>query len=344
MIKTDVVIVGAGPVGLFQVFELGLQGLTAQLVDALPYTGGQCTELYPDKPIFDIPAVPECTGQQLIDNLERQIAPFSPGLHLDQSVDQIEKRGDQDFYVKTSAGIEFECKAIIVAAGAGSFTPVRVRVEGIEKFEGTQLYYRVRDPAKHADRDVVILGGGDSALDWAIELAPIAKSLTLVNRTERFRAAQASVDKLYALSDSGDARVMMGTLNSFHETDGLLDSLKFTLRDEAKTELETPVDDLLVFFGLSPKLGPIESWGMQLERKLVTVDVATFETSVEGIYAIGDINTYVGKKKLILSGFHEAALAAYAIKQAFEPDKKLNVQYTTTSPLMHERLGVEENQ
>ncbi|MFK7852999.1 MAG: NAD(P)/FAD-dependent oxidoreductase [Granulosicoccus sp.] len=343
MIKTDVVIVGAGPVGLFQVFELGLQGLTAQLVDALPYIGGQCTELYPNKPIFDIPAVPECTGQQLIDNLERQIAPFSPGLHLDQSVDEIEKRGDQDFYLKTSAGTEFECRAIIVAAGAGSFTPVRVRVEGIEKFEGTQMYYRVRDPSKHANRDVVILGGGDSALDWAIELAPIAKSLTLVNRTERFRAAQASVDKLYALSDSGHAKVLMGTLNSFHETDGLLDSLTFTLRDEDKTVLETPVDDLLVFFGLSPKLGPIENWGMEFERKLVTVDVATFETSVEGIYAIGDINTYNGKKKLILSGFHEAALAAYAIKQVFEPDKKLNVQYTTTSPLMHERLGVEDS-
>jgi len=344
IIKTDVVIVGAGPVGLFQVFELGLQGLTAHVIDALPYTGGQCTELYPDKPIFDIPAVPECTGQQLIDNLERQIAPFSPGIHLDQSVDELEKRGEQDFYIKTSLGTEFECRAVIVAAGAGSFTPVRVRLDGIEQFEDTQMFYRVRDPARHAGRDVVILGGGDSALDWAIELTPIVKSLTLVNRTERFRAAQASVEKLNALADAGSAKVMMGTLKSFHETQGVLDGLTFVLRDEAKTEVETPVDDLLVFFGLSPKLGPIEDWGMQLERKLVTVDVATFESTVPGIYAIGDINTYNGKKKLILSGFHEAALAAYAIKQVFEPDKKLNVQYTTTSPLMHERLGVENTE
>lgn len=343
-IKTDVVIIGAGPVGLFQVFELGLQGLSAHIIDALPYTGGQCTELYPDKPIFDIPAVPECTGQQLIDNLERQIAPFSPGIHLDQSVDELEKRGDQNFYLKTSQGTEFECRAVIVAAGAGSFTPVRVRVEGIEQFEDTQLFYRVRDPAKHAGRDVVILGGGDSALDWAIELAPIAKSLTLVNRTERFRAAQASVEKLYALADAGGVNVMMGTLKSFSETQGVLDSVTFVLRDEQKTEVETPVDDLLVFFGLSPKLGPIENWGMELERKLVTVDVSTFETSSPGIYAIGDINTYKGKKKLILSGFHEAALTAYAIKQVFEPEKKLNVQYTTTSPLMHERLGLDNSE
>ena len=287
------------------------------------------------------PPFQNARDQQLIDNLQRQIAPFSPGIHLEQSVEEIDKRHDQDFYVKTSTGTEFECKAVIIAAGAGSFTPVKVRLEGIDKFEGTQLLYRVRDPAKHADRDVVILGGGDSALDWAIELAPIAKSLTLINRTERFRAAQASVDKLFALSDAGGAKVLMGTLQAFGETRGVLDSLTFVLRDEAKSEVEVPVDDLLVFYGLSPKLGPIEEWGMALERKLVTVDVSTFESSVPGIYAIGDINTYKGKKKLILSGFHEAALAAYAIKQVFEPDKKLNVQYTTTSPLMHERLGVD---
>ncbi len=340
-IKTDVVIIGAGPVGLFQVFELGLQGLEAHVVDALPQTGGQCTELYPDKPIFDIPAVPECTGQQLIDNLEKQIAPFSPGMHLDQSVDELEKRGENDFRVRTSAGIEFECRAVIIAAGAGSFTPVRVRVEGLEQFENSQLFYRVRDPASHAGKDIVILGGGDSALDWAIQLAPKAKSLTLVNRTERFRAAEASVRTLYELADAGGATVLTGALKGFDTTGDRLSSVTVTLRDENKTEKVLPVDDLLVFFGLSPKLGPIESWGLELERKLVTINLATFETSVPGIYAIGDINTYEGKKKLILSGFHEAALAAFAIKQAFEPDKKVNLQYTTTSPLMHERLGVD---
>ena len=340
-IKTDVVIVGAGPVGLFQVFELGLQGLNACVVDALPQAGGQCTELYPDKPIFDIPAVPECTGQQLVDNLMQQIAPFNPGMYLDQSVDTLEKRGDEDFYLKTSAGTEFECRAVVIAAGAGSFTPVRVRIPDIEKFENTQLFYRVRDPSAHAGKDIIVLGGGDSALDWALEIAPIAKSLTLVNRTERFRAAQSSVDKLNAMADEGKAKVLMGTLNAFEETNGKLTAVTFTMRDEEKSQLTLPVDDLLVFFGLSPKLGPVEQWGFEFERKMITIDVSTFETSVPGIYAIGDINTYKGKKKLILSGFHEAALAAYAIKQQFEPDLKLNVQYTTTSPLMHERLGVE---
>ncbi len=340
-IQTDVVIIGAGPVGLFQVFELGLQGLKAHVIDALPQAGGQCTELYPDKPIFDIPAVPECTGQQLIDNLEQQIAPFSPGMHLDQTVDELQKRGENDFYIKTSTGTEFECRAVIIAAGAGSFTPVRVRVDGLGQFEDQQLFYRVRDPARHAGKDVVILGGGDSALDWAVQLAPTAKSLTLVNRTERFRAAEASVTKLYELAEAGGANVLMGALKDFGTTDGRLSSLTLTLRDENKTEKVLPVDDLLVFFGLSPKLGPIENWGLELERKLITINLATFETSVPGIYAIGDINTYEGKKKLILSGFHEAAMAAFAIKQAFEPDKKVNLQYTTTSPLMHERLGVD---
>lgn len=342
IVKTDVVIVGAGPVGLFQVFELGLQGLSACVIDALPQTGGQCTELYPDKPIFDIPAIPECTGQQLIDNLEKQIAPFSPGMYLDQSVDILEKRAEQDFYLKTSDGTEIECRAVVIAAGAGSFTPVRVRIPDIDKFENTQLFYRVRDPSRHADKHVVVLGGGDSALDWAMQLAPSAKSLTLVNRTERFRAAQASVDKLNAMADAGQAKVLMGTLNAFEENDGKLSSVSFTLRDKEKSQITLPVDDLLVFFGLSPKLGPVEQWGFELERKMITIDVSTFETSVPGIFAIGDINTYKGKKKLILSGFHEAALAAFAIKQIFEPDMKVNVQYTTTSPLMHERLGVDE--
>jgi len=341
-IKTDVVIVGAGPIGLFAVFELGLQGLSACVVDALPNEGGQCTELYPDKPIFDIPGIPQCTGQQLIDNLKAQIAPFKPGMYLDQSVDVVEKRGEQDFLVKTSAENTFECRAIIVAAGGGSFTPVRVRIPGIEKFENTQLYYRVREPESHAGKDLVVLGGGDSALDWAIELAPIAKSLTLVNRTDRFRAAASSVEKLQAMANEGKAKILMGTLTAFEEHDEQLTSVTFTLRDDDKSQITLPVDDLLVFFGLSPKLGPIEEWGMAFERKLITVDVSTFETSADGIYAIGDINTYKGKKKLILSGFHEAALTAYAIKQKFEPDLKLNVQYTTTSPLMHERLGVDE--
>jgi len=340
-IQTDVVIIGAGPVGLFQVFELGLQGLSAHVVDALPQPGGQCTELYPDKPIFDIPAVPECTGQELVDSLLKQIAPFEPVMHLEQTVEALERRGDLDFRVATSAGTEFACKAVVIAAGAGSFTPVRLRTPGIERFEGDQLLYRVKDPARHAGRDVVILGGGDSALDWALTLAGVAKSLTLVNRTEKFRGAEASVRKLEALAEAGEVRILLGQTTGFAEEDGRLVSLEMTLRDEQKSTLTLPADDLLVFFGLSPKLGPIESWDLALDKKLVTIDQSTFETSVAGVYAIGDINTYPGKKKLILSGFHEAALAAFAIKQAMEPGKKVYLQYTTTSPLMHERLGVE---
>ena len=340
-ITTDVVIVGAGPVGLFQVFELGLQGISAHLVDALPQVGGQCSELYPDKPIFDIPAVPECTGQELVDNLMKQIAPFEPGIHLDQTVETLERLDDDRFRLGTSAGTIFECRAVVIAAGAGSFTPVRVRLDGLERFEDGQLFYRVRDPARHHGRDVVILGGGDSALDWALTLAGVAKSLTLVNRTEKFRAAEASVNKLTSLAESGDARILFGQASAFAESGGRLTGLSVTLRDEARSTVELPVDDLLVFFGLSPKLGPLEHWGPALDKKLVTIDQSSFETSEPGIYAIGDINTYPGKKKLILSGFHEAALAAFAIKGRFEPDKKVHLQYTTTSPLMHERLGVE---
>lgn len=352
VIETDVVIIGAGPVGLFQVFELGLQGLSAHVVDALPQAGGQCTELYPDKPIYDIPAVPICTGQELIDKLMEQIRPFNPGIHLDQTVDELERLGDLSFRLLTSSGQEFRCRSVIVAAGAGSFTPVRVRVEGIEQFEDSQLFYRVRDRKQHEGKDIVLLGGGDSALDWALSLAESAKSMTVINRTERFRAAPASVERLEALQADGKVRILYGTTKAFTAEDSRLKSLTVTLRPGVSQsggavlaepeDIELPLDQLLVFFGMSPKLGPVENWGLELERKLVGVDVSTFETSTQDVYAIGDINTYEGKKKLILSGFHEAALAAYAIKSRFEPDRKANVQYTTTSPLMHERLGVAE--
>ena len=341
--KTDVVIIGAGPVGLFQVFELGLQGLSAHVVDALPQAGGQCSELYPDKPIYDIPAVVECTGQQLTDKLLKQIEPFGAQLHFNQEMLELTTRDDETFHLKTSAGTEFECRAVVIAAGGGSFTPVKVRVEGLDQFLDTQLFYRVRNPAQHADKDVVILGGGDSALDWAIALQGAARSMTVVNRTERFRAADASVAKLRALADQGEASIHFGMATAFKTTDGQLSQLEVTLRDEERSKIELPVDHLLVFFGMSPKIGEIENWGLELERKHITIDQSTFETSLPGVYAIGDINTYPGKRKLILSGFHEAALAAYAIKEKFEPGKKVPVQYTTTSPTMHERLGVTDN-
>jgi len=315
-IRTDVVIVGAGPIGLFHVFELGLQGLSC-------------------------PAIPQCTGEELIEKLMAQIKPFNPVFHMGQTVDSVEKLGEQQFVVTTSENKRFECRAVVVAAGAGSFTPVRVRLPEIDQFEGGQLLYRVRDPKQFAGKDVVILGGGDSALDWALSLVDIAKSLVVVNRTERFRAVESTVAKVRALADEGRLELLLGTAKSFEEDKGTLKSLTFEMRDDDKTMRTIELDSLLVFFGLSPKLGPVENWGLELERKAVTIQQSTFETSISGVYAIGDINTYPGKKKLILSGFHEAALAAYAIKQAFEPDKKLFVQYTTTNPAMHERLGVE---
>lgn len=342
-INTDVVIIGAGPVGLFQVFELGLQGLESIVIDALPDAGGQCIELYPDKPIYDIPAVPMCTGRELVDKLMDQIAPFEAPMHLDQTVDTLTRNSDDTFTVETSKGLRVQCRAVIVAAGAGSFTPVKLRVEGIEAFEAEQLFYRVRDPKLHAGKHVVVLGGGDSAIDWALALAPTAASMTLVNRTERFKAAQASVEKLMALQTAGKARVLFGAIKDFAQQDGTLSSVHCVLRDEDKTEIDLPLDHLLVFFGLSPKLGPVEEWGMALEQNLIAVDNSTFETSQPGIYAVGDINTYLGKKKLILSGFHETALAAHAIKHKFEPDKKQYTQYTTTSPLLQKRLGVESD-
>ncbi|MBX2837352.1 MAG: NAD(P)/FAD-dependent oxidoreductase [Gammaproteobacteria bacterium] len=341
-ISTDVVIIGAGPVGLFQVFELGLQNLECQVVDALPYAGGQCAELYPDKPIYDIPAIPMCTGLELTNSLLEQIKPFDPTLHFDQTVSVLEKRGEHEFFVATEKGLEFHCKAIVIAAGAGSFTPVKLRLDGIDQFEGSQMFYRIRDKTQHAGKDLIILGGGDSALDWAIDLADSAKSITVVNRTERFRAAEASVEKMFALEKAGKLKVLLGASSAYEVENGKLISLTIVLRDEDKTELTLPLDELLVFFGMSPKLGPIENWGLELERKLIAIDQTTFETSETGIYAVGDVSTYPGKKKLILSGFHEAAMCAFAIKQSLEPDKKINVQYTTTSSELQERLGVND--
>jgi len=338
-LSTDVVIIGAGPVGLFQVFELGLHGISSHVIDALPHAGGQCTELYPDKPIYDIPAIPVCTGQELTDRLLKQIEPFEPVFHFDQTVTDLKKNADSDFTVSTSDGLEINCRAVVVAAGAGSFTPVKVRVDGMDSFEQSQLFYRVRDPEQHQGKHLVVLGGGDSAIDWALALVDKAASLTLVNRTEKFRAAQASVDKLMALKEQGKVEVLLGALKDYKADGDNLRQVKLELRED-KSERWVDVDHLLVFFGLSPKLGPVENWGMQIEQKAISVDLATFETSVPGIYAVGDINTYKGKKKLILSGFHENAMAAHAIQQQFEPDKKIFTQYTTTSTKLQARLGV----
>ncbi len=339
-IKTDAVIVGAGPCGLFQVFELGLLGLKAAVVDSLPAAGGQCIELYPDKPIYDIPAIPVISGEELIAQLLEQIEPFGASMHLGEEVTEVHGDGNGPFRVVTAAGTEFETSTVFVAGGVGSFQPRKLRTPGIEQFEEDQLFYRVRKPERFADRNLVIMGGGDSALDWVLALAPAARSVTLVHRSDTFRAAPASVAKMRELEATGHVRcIEFGTLADFQADNDRLVEVTIKIKPEGQETL--PLDDLLVFYGLAPKLGPIAEWGLDLNRKTINVDTEKFQTNVPGIYAIGDINAYPGKKKLILSGFHEAALAAFAAKQHIEPGRKVHLQYTTTSPVMHERLGVE---
>jgi len=342
-IETDALIVGAGPVGLFQVFELGLLEIKAQVVDSLAYPGGQCIELYPDKPIYDIPAVPVCTGKELTDNLLKQIEPFNAGFHFGQEVSVVERLDDGRFFVQTSKDRRFIARTIFVAGGVGSFQPRLLKVEGLERFDGTQLFYRVRNPAQFTGKNLVIVGGGDSALDWALNFAQDgphkAASVILVHRRDGFKAAPASVAKMKELCEAYEMQFMIGQVTGFDEADGRLTAVKVTGGD-AVTRV-VPLDMLLVFFGLSPKLGPIADWGLDIERKQVVVDTEKFATNVPGIFAVGDINTYPGKKKLILSGFHEAALAAFAAAPIIFPDKRIHLQYTTTSPKLHKVLGVE---
>lgn len=337
-IETDAVIIGAGPVGLFQVFELGLLEINAHVIDSLPVVGGQCVELYPDKPIYDIPAVPLCTGQELTSNLLKQIEPFKPTFHLGQEVSTLQRREDGRFDLETSVGTQFIAKTIFIAAGVGSFQSRALKVEGIERFNGTQLFYRVREPTRFKGKNLVICGGGDSALDWALNLVEIAESVILIHRRHEFRAAPASVVKMRALCDSERMQLVIGQVTGF-EGEQQLDHIKVTGSDGVTRRL--PLDHLLVFFGLSPKLGPIADWGLDIERRQLKVNTEKFETNIPGIFAVGDINTYPGKKKLILSGFHEAALAAFGAAPIIFPDKKIHMQYTTTSPKLHKILGVE---
>lgn len=340
VIEADAVIVGAGPVGLFQVFELGLLEIKAHVIDSLPVVGGQCVELYPDKPIYDIPAVPVCTGQELTDNLLKQIEPFEPTFHLNQEVTLVQRRADGCFDLETSLGTKFITKTIFIAAGVGSFQPRTLKVEGIEAFEGSQVFYRVKDPSRFEGRNLVICGGGDSALDWALALAGKAESVILLHRREDFRAAPASVAKMKEMCDNYEMQLIIGQVTGIETKDDKLAEIKVTGADGVTRRL--PLDDLLVFFGLSPKLGPIADWGLEIERKqLKVMDTEKFETNVPGIFAVGDINTYPGKKKLILSGFHEAALAAFGAAPYIFPEKKIHMQYTTTSPKLHKILGVE---
>ncbi|MFT7723819.1 MAG: NAD(P)/FAD-dependent oxidoreductase [Roseateles sp.] len=346
-IETDAVIVGAGPVGLFQIFELGLLEIKAHVIDSLPAPGGQCVELYPDKPIYDIPAVPMCTGQELTDNLLKQIAPFGATFHLGQEVTGVRKRDDGRFDVETSKGTRFLARTVFIAGGVGSFQPRTLKVEGVAAYEGTQIHYRVKAPADFAGQQLLIIGGGDSALDWALNFCAghpdgnphKAESVILVHRRDEFRAAPAQVAKLRELCDAQQMQLIIGQATGLDERDGRLTGLKITGNDGITRIV--PCDQVLAFFGLSPKLGPIADWGLALERKQVVVDTEKFETSVPGIFAVGDVNTYPGKKKLILSGFHEAALAAFGAAPYVFPDRRIHLQYTTTSPKLHQVLGVE---
>ena len=337
---TDVVIVGAGPCGLFQVFELGLLGLKSTLIDTLPTAGGQCTELYPDKPIYDIPAIPVCDAAELVERLKEQIEPFGPEYLLDQQVTEVERLDELQFQVKTSAGTEIICKAVVIAGGVGSFQPMPLRIDGVADYLDQTLFYRVKNPEQHYGKDLVVLGGGDSAFDWALELAQHANSMKLIHRSDKFRAAPASVAKMHELIDAGKMTFQIGNVTELNGTDGALSSIQVKDSDDNLESIN--LDHLLVFFGLSPKLGPIAEWGLEMAKNQIPTDTEKFETSEPGIYAVGDIATYPGKKKLILSGFHEGALAAFAIKARIEPDKKVHLQYTTTSPIMHERLGVKD--
>ncbi len=341
-IKTDAVIIGAGPCGLFQVFELGLHGIHAHVVDSMRAVGGQCIELYPDKPIYDIPAVPVCSAAELIERLMEQIKPFDPTFHLDQEVTEVIGDGSGPFTVKTAAGTVFEARTVFVAGGVGSFQPRRLRVEGADELEDRHLFYRVRDPARFEGKDIVICGAGDSALDWVLELAPKAKSVVQIHRTDQYRAAPASVARMKELVAEGRMDLIeFGLVKELEVEDGALRAIDVEIDKKERRRIE--LDDLLVFFGLAPKLGPIANWGLGITRRAVEVDTEKFQTNIPGIFAIGDINTYPGKKKLILSGFHEAALAAIAAKAHIEPGKKVHLQYTTTSPLLHKRLGVADD-
>ncbi len=337
-IETDVVIVGAGPVGLFAVFELGLLDIRCHLVDILGKPGGQCAELYPEKPIYDIPGYPIITGQGLVDRLMDQIKPFGATFHFNQIVDTLQRLPDGRFALTTDAGTAFRCKAVLVGAGGGSFQPKRPPVPGIEAYEGTSVFYAVRRMEDFRDQDILIVGGGDSALDWTLNLSPIAKSLTLLHRRDEFRAAPDSVNKMRALVAAGKVSLALGQVTGLKGDGGRLTHALVKDRDNKDVEIVTT--RMLPFLGLTMKLGPVANWGINLHENLIPVDTARFETSVPGIFAVGDINTYPGKIKLILCGFHEAALMSQAVHRIVFPDKRLVFQYTTSSSSLQKKLGV----
>ena len=336
----ETVIVGAGPVGLFQIFELGLLGISTHIIDSLGQPGGQCTELYPDKPIYDIPALPVCGAQELIDRLLEQAKPFKATFHLGQEVTELRVLENGKFHIATSTGTRLTAGAVIIAGGVGSFQARRLSLPGAEELEGRYVHSRVKSASEFFDQDLVICGGGDSALDWTVAFCDKARSLTLVHRRPDFRAAPATVARMQELVAAGKMKFVQGNAMGLHQEGGKLTAVDVQGADGATRTI--PVNHVFAFFGLHPKLGPIAEWGLNLEKRALKVDTEKFQTNIPGIFAIGDINTYPGKKKLILSGFHEAALAAFAVQHHLFPEKRQFLQYTTTSPIMQKRLGVAE--
>jgi thioredoxin reductase (NADPH) len=336
-IETDAVIIGGGPVGLFAVFELGLVDIKAHVIDILDKAGGQCAELYPEKPIYDIPGLPIVTGQGLTDALMAQIKPFGATFHLGQRVDALQKMEDGRFELVTDAGTHFIAKVVVIAAGGGSFTPKRPPLANIEAYEGTSVFYSVRRMDDFRDKDVLVVGGGDSALDWTLNLQPIAKSLTLLHRRDDFRGAPHSVEQMRALVRDNKIALLIGQMGALEGENGALTAVTVKTKDG---EVRYPCNRLLPFFGLTMKLGPVADWGLNLDENLIPVDTVQFQTSTPGIFAVGDINTYPGKLKLILSGFHEVALMSQAAHRIVYPGKKLLFQYTTSSSSLQKKLGV----
>jgi thioredoxin reductase (NADPH) len=337
VVETDAVIIGAGPVGLFAVFELGLVDIKAHVIDILDKAGGQCAELYPEKPIYDIPGLPIVTGQGLTDALMAQIKPFNATFHLGQRVDALQRMEDGRFRLVTDIGTTFVTKVVVIAAGGGSFTPKRPPLAGIEPYEGKSVFYSVRRMEDFRGKDVMVVGGGDSALDWTLNLQPLARSLTLVHRRDEFRGAPHSVEQMRALVADKKIALVIGQMSALDGAAGELAAVTLKTKDG---EVRYPCNRLLPFFGLTMKLGPVADWGLNLHENLIRVDTEKFESGEPGIFAVGDINWYPGKLKLILSGFHEVALAAQAAHRIVYPGKKLLFQYTTSSSSLQKKLGV----
>ncbi|MBD3748484.1 MAG: NAD(P)/FAD-dependent oxidoreductase [Sphingobacteriales bacterium] len=327
MIHTDLCIIGAGPVGLFAVFEAGLLKMRCHLVDALPQVGGQLSEIYPHKPIYDIPGYPEIKAQELVNNLMRQIKPFNPGFSLGERVEELLKNEDGSFKVITSDQTEIHCKAVVIAGGLGCFEPRKPEIENLEAFEGKGVNYMVKDPEVYRGKKIILAGGGDSALDWTIFLANIAKEVTLVHRGDTFRGAPDSAEKVFQLAEMGKINLILSSHLTKISGNGHLKEISLLNKNKEESTLET--DYLIPLFGLSPKLGPIADWGLNIDKSAIIVNTEDYSTNVPGIYAIGDINTYPGKLKLILSGFHEAALMCQSAFKYVYPDQKLSFKYTT---------------